>query len=257
MRTARAAGAALLVAAALTAAGCAADRGGSGGGGSARTVTVFAAASLTETFDALADEFQSAHHDVTVQLSYGGSSTLAQQIDQGAPADVFAAASPATMQTVTAGGRAAGAPVTFARNTLTIVTPPGSDKVDSVSDLGDPGLTVVVCASVVPCGSAADKMFAAAGVTPSIASRDPDVRSVLAKVESGDADAGIVYVTDAEAAGDQVRTVPVPRAVNQSTAYQIVSVAGSSQPALAADWVALVTGETGQQVLKAHGFLPP
>ncbi|HET8970270.1 MAG TPA: molybdate ABC transporter substrate-binding protein, partial [Candidatus Nanopelagicales bacterium] len=229
MRGTRAVGLALvgLALAGPALAGC--SSGGSGSEtGEGATLTVFAAASLTESFDQLKSTFQDSHPGTTVTLSYGGSSTLAEQIVQGAPADVFAAASTTTMATVTDAGRNAGDPVDFATNQLMIVTPSGNTSVTGLADLAKPELTVVLCDSAVPCGAVADKAFAAAGITPAPDSREPDVKSVLAKVVSGDAQAGVVYVTDAKAAGTTVRSVPIPADQNQSTVYPIVAVAGSS-----------------------------
>jgi molybdate transport system substrate-binding protein len=235
--------------------GCGSSSDGGGGGGT--TLTVFAAASLTESFDQLKTTFEAAHSGTTVALSYGGSSTLAEQINQGAPADVFASASVATMKTVTDAGKAAGDPVTFANNILTIVTPPDNTSVSSLEDLAKSDVAVVLCDPAVPCGAVADKMFTATGITPHVVSREADVKSVLAKVESGDADAGIVYVTDAQAAGDQVRQVDIPTSQNQSTEYQIVAVKDAPNATLAGDWITMVTGDEGQSVLKEHGFASP
>jgi molybdate transport system substrate-binding protein len=249
-----AAAAAVVVAPLL--AGC-----GSGGNqptnGSGASLTVFAAASLTESFDELSSAFERANPGTTVVLAYGGSATLAAQIDQGAPADVFAAASVQTMQTVTDARRNAGDPVTFAANRLAVVTPAGNTSITELVDLADPDSTVVLCDSAVPCGATADAVFAAAGIQPAVDSREPDVKSVLAKVESGDADAGVVYVTDAMAAGTAVREVPIPADQNRSTEYPIVAVAGSPNNVLAAAWIALVTGPEGRAVLRRHGFTAP
>lgn len=248
--------AALALVAGVTLAGCGSSPG-DGTGGSGTTLAVFAAASLTESFDALKATFESQHEGVTVALEYGGSSTLGEQIVQGAPADVFASASTKTMNTVTAAGKGAGEPVLFASNLLTIVAPPGNASVTGIESLAEPALVVVLCDAAVPCGATADAMFEAAGITPSVDSREPDVKSVLAKVESDDADAGVVYVTDAKAAGGKVREVTIPADRNRSTTYPIVAIAGSSNAALAADWITLVTGPDGQAVLKEHGFSPP
>lgn len=256
-RTRRAgAGVALLLVGGLALAGCGSSSSSAGDGGGT-TLTVFAAASLTESFDALKTTFESAHPGTTVALSYGGSSTLAEQINQGAPADVFASASATTMQTVTGAGKAAGDPATFANNILTIVTPPDNTSVSTLADLAESDVAVVLCDPAVPCGAVADKMFGSVGMTPHVVSREADVKSVLAKVESGDADAGIVYVTDAKAAGDKVREVEIPASQNQSTAYQIVAVEDSPNAGLAGDWITMVTGDEGQSVLKEHGFASP
>lgn len=226
-------------------------------GGTGTTLTVFAAASLTESFDELEATFESQHEGVDVLLEYGGSSTLGEQIVQGAPADVFASASTKTMDIVTAAGKGAGDPVVFASNLLTIVTPPGNTSVTGIESLADADLTVVLCDSAVPCGATADAMFEGASIAPSVDSREPDVKSVLAKVESDDADAGVVYATDAQASGEKVREVTIPAQQNKSTTYPIVAIAGTSRSALAADWIALVTGVDGQAVLKEHGFSSP
>lgn len=239
---------------ALLLAGCGAGSTANTGSG---TVTVFAAASLTESFNILKVAFEKANPGSTVTLSYGASSTLAQQIVQGAPADVFASASTATMKTLTDAGRTAGEPATFAQNTLAIVTPPSQTEVTSLADFANPALNIVLCATPVPCGAASDKAFAKAGIVPSVDSREADVKSVLAKVQSGDADAGLVYVTDAKAAGTKVREVAIPADQNQSTAYQIVAVKDTSNPSLAAAWVAFIRGPEGQQVLAAQGFASP
>lgn len=245
----------VLLAAALALTGCSSSSSSTPSEG--QQLTVLAAASLTESFDRLKTQFEADHPGVTVAVSYGASSTLAEQIVQGSPADVFASASTTTMTTVVDGGKADGDPVTFANNILAIVTPPSKTSVTSLADLADPDLTVVLCDVAVPCGVAADKALAKAGVTASVDSREPDVKSVLAKVTSDDADAGIVYVTDAKAAGATVREVTIPAEQNQSTAYQIVAVAGSANAALAADWVAMVTGPDGQKVLGEQGFAGP
>lgn len=245
--------AALALVAGLGLVGC----GSGSGDGTGTTLTVFAAASLTESFDELQARFEAQHEGVDVVLEYGGSSTLGEQIVQGAPADVFASASVTTMDTVTAAGKGAGEPVVFASNELALVTPPDNTSVTGIGSLSNPDLTVVLCDPAVPCGATADAMLAAAGVTPSVDSREPDVKSVLAKVESDDADAGVVYVTDAKAAGDKVREVAIPANQNKSTSYPIVVIAGSANAALAADWVALVGGPDGQAVLAEHGFSPP
>ena len=186
------------------------------------TLTVLAAASLTETFNALEKRFETDHPGVDVKLNYAGSSDLAQQIVNGAPADVFAAASDATMKTVTDAGLAAGTPTIFATNVLQIATAPGNPKgIASFADLAKPDLKVVVCAPQVPCGAAAEKIEKATGVTLRPVSEEADVKSTLGKVTSGDADAGLVYVTDVSAAGDSVQGVSFPEANQATTNYPI------------------------------------
>jgi molybdate transport system substrate-binding protein len=221
-------------------------------------LTVFAAASLNETFTALGKQFETDNPGVTVRFNFAGSSDLAQQIVNGAPADIFAAASDATMRTVTDGGAASGDPVVFAKNVLQIATAPGNPKaIATFADLAKPDLKVVVCAPQVPCGAAAQKIEQATGVTLTPVSEEPDVKSTLGKVTSGDADAGLVYVTDVAAAGSAVQGVTFPEAQQATTNYPIVVTTDAPQPELAAKFQQLVTGETGQKTLQAAGFAAP
>ncbi len=221
-------------------------------------LTVFAAASLNETFTALGKQFETDNPGVTVKFNFAGSSDLAQQIVNGAPADVFAAASDATMRTVTDGGVAAGEPVIFAKNVLQIATAPGNPKaITTFADLAKPDLKVVVCAPQVPCGAAAEKIEQATGVTLTPVSEEPDVKSTLGKVTSGDADAGLVYVTDVASAGSAVQGVTFPEAEQATTNYPIVVTSDAPQPELAAKFQQLVTGEIGQKTLQAAGFAAP
>lgn len=241
---------------ALAAAGCGdtGDDGSSSGGGS-KTLTVFAAASLTETFTAIGKSFESAHPGVKVKFSFGGSDSLAQGITQGAPVDVFASASPATMKTVTDAGDADGKPQTFTRNRLVIAVPadnPG--KVAKLQDLSRSGLKVVLCAPQVPCGAAAKKALAAAGVTVKPASQEKDVKAVLTKVTLGEADAGLVYRTDAKAAGAKVKAIEFPAAAKAINDYPIVEVKKAPQDALAKQFIQYVLGEQGESVLTRAGF---
>lgn len=221
------------------------------------TLTVLAAASLTETFDALEKRFETDHPGVDVKLNYAGSSDLAQQIVNGAPTDVFAAASDATMKTVTDAGLAAGTPKIFATNVLQIATAPGNPKgIAAFADLAEPDLKVVVCAPQVPCGAAAAKIEKATGVTLHPVSEEADVKSTLGKVTSGDADAGLVYVTDVSAAKGSVQGVSFPEADQATTNYPIVVVKNAPQAQLAQQFVDLVTGPDGQQALEEAGFGP-
>jgi molybdate transport system substrate-binding protein len=250
----------VLLAAALVAvlAGCG---GGAPDGGSApepRTLNVFAAASLTDTFTAVASRFETDNPGVEVRLNFAGSSDLAQQIVNGAPADVFAAANESTMATVSDAGQAAGPPALFATNVLQIATPPGNPKgVATFADLARPDVTVVVCAPQVPCGSATEKIEKATGVTLAPVSEEPDVKSVLGKVSTGNADAGLVYVTDVRSAGDSVDGVDFPEAEQAVNDYPIVALSSGPQPDLAASFVALVTGEVGKKALEDAGFGTP
>ena len=221
------------------------------------TLTVLAAASLTETFNALEKQFETAHPGVDVKLNYAGSSDLAQQIVNGAPADVFAAASDATMKTVTDAGLAAVSPTIFATNVLQIATAPGNPRgIASFADLANPDLKVVVCAPQVPCGAAAEKIEKATGVTLSPVSEEADVKSTLGKVTSGDADAGLVYLTDVAAAKGSVQGVSFPEAGQATTNYPITVLKDAPQAQLARQFVDVVTGDAGRQALEAAGFGP-
>ncbi|TYB44786.1 molybdate ABC transporter substrate-binding protein [Actinomadura chibensis] len=256
-----AASAALLLAAA---AGCGdVDDGGDASGkaataGRGGTLTVFAAASLTETFGALGKAFEASHPGVRVRFAFGGSSTLARQITQGAPADVFAAASPATMKTVTDAGDAAGMPRVFTRNRLVIAVP-GNDpgRVRGLGDLARPGLKVVLCAVQVPCGAAAEKALGAAGVEVKPVSREQDVKAVLTKVSLDEADAGLVYRTDAKAAAGKVKGIEFPESARAVNDYPIVEVAKAPRSALAKEFIGLVLGPRGRDALTRAGFEAP
>ncbi|MEZ5115216.1 MAG: molybdate ABC transporter substrate-binding protein [Candidatus Nanopelagicales bacterium] len=250
---------AIALAVSLGLAGCGGGAGGSegSGGSGSGTVTVLAAASLTEAFEALAETYRSEHPGVDLRLSFGPSSGLAQQVVAGAPADVFAAASDATMATVVDAGAAAGTPAVFATNRLAIVTPADSTRVGSLQDLAAPGVSVAVCQEQVPCGAATAEMLQRAGVPVEAATYEADVKAVLTKVTLGEVDAGVVYVTDARAAGDRVRVVDVPDDVNVTTSYPIAALAEAADPDAAADFVDLVLSEQGRAALAAAGFGSP
>ncbi len=240
------------------AAGCGStdDKGSSGKGG--KTLFVFAAASLTGTFTSLSKTFESAHPGVKVKFDFGGSSALAQQITQGAPADVFAAASPATMKTVTDAKDAAGTPTTFVRNRLEIAVPPSNPgKVKAFKDLADPKLKVVECAPEVPCGAAALKAIAAAGLKVKPVSQEQDVKAALTKVRLNEADAALVYRTDVKAAAGKVTGIDFPEAAQAINDYPIVTLAKAPQPDLAKQFVQLVLSAQGKSVLTQAGFESP
>ena len=221
------------------------------------TLTIFAAASLTETFDALADQFERQHPSVDVVVNYGGSSALAQQIIAGAPADVFAAASEATMQTVVDEALAAD-PVVFATNTLELVVPVGNPGgVEGLADLSRPELAIALCDPVVPCGAAAEKLLAAVGVTAAPDTLEEDVKAVVTKVLLGEADAGLVYVTDVRAAGEEVEGIEVPEADAAVNVYPAARIATAPHPELAEAWIAMLTGPAGQAALTEAGFGAP
>jgi len=221
-------------------------------------LTVLAAASLTEVFQKLATTFESENPGVHVTFSFGASSTLAQQIVAKAPADVFAAASPATMKTVTDAGDAASSPQLFVRNVLEIAAPPDNPgNVTGLSDFTKSSLKIAVCAVAVPCGAAADKVFKAAGITPQIASYEQDVKGVLTKVESGEVDAGLVYQTDVKSAGDKVKGIDFPEASNAINDYPVAALTEAKNPTAANAWIAFLQSSEARQVFSDFGFQLP
>ncbi len=221
------------------------------------TLTISAASSLTEAFTSLAAEFEDGHPGVDVALNFAGSSALAEQVNAGAPVDVLATASTSTMAVVVDAGNASD-PVTFARNELTVVAPAANEAgIESLADLAQPDVLTAICAPDVPCGAATATLLEANGLTITPATLDPDVKSVLARVVTDEVDAGIVYVTDARAAGDAVTTIPIPTGANVSTDYQVAVVTDAPQSDLAEEFVALVTGSAGRTTLTDLGFLAP
>ena len=231
---------------------------GGNGDGSRETLTVFAAASLTQTFEELEKQYEDDHPDVDVKLSFAGSSDLVAQITEGAAADVFASADTRNMDELVDADLAAGEPAEFAANTLVIAVPPGNPAgVKTLSDLADADLQLVVCAPEVPCGNAAWTVAEDAGLTLEPVSEEQSVSDVLAKVEAGEADAGLVYVTDVKGAGDKVEGIEFPEAASVVNHYPLVAVEGSDHADLAQEWIDLVLGATGQQVFADAGFGPP
>lgn len=231
----------IVLAAGLVVAGC-----GDGKDKKDKTVVVFAAASLTETFTALGKTFEASHPGVHVKFNFGGSSALAQQITQGAPVDVFAAASPATMtQSKLPGAR------TFVKNRLEIAVPPKNPgKVTGLKDLTDPKRKVVLCAPQVPCGAAAIKALGTMKVKP--VSQEQDVKAALTKVELDEADAALVYKTDVQAAAGKVKGIDFPEAANAINDYPI-----ADKSALGKEFTQLVLSPQGMQVLTQAGFEKP
>ncbi|RXR25898.1 molybdate ABC transporter substrate-binding protein [Oerskovia turbata] len=222
-----------------------------------QTLTVLAAASLRDVFTGLAEGFEAEHDGVTVALSFAGSADLADQLLAGSPGDVLATADTATMGRAVAGGDAAD-PVVFATNTLTVVVPTGNPGgVTSFADLAREDLKVVVCAAEVPCGSATATVEATAGTTIHRVSEEASVTDVLAKVTAGEADAGLVYVTDATLAGDDVEVIDVPETATVVNTYPIAVTSGVADAALAEKWVDLVTGPVGRAALAKAGFGTP
>ncbi|MFD5078847.1 molybdate ABC transporter substrate-binding protein [Streptomyces sp. NPDC058371] len=222
------------------------------------TVTVFAAASLKESFTTLGKDFEKAHPGTKVTFSFGGSDSLAASITGGAPADVFAAASPKTMAIVTDKKDAVGTPATFVRNQLEIATLPGNpDKVASLKDLTKSGLKVVLCDKTVPCGAAAQKALDASDLKLTPVSYEQDVKSALTKVELKEADAAVVYKTDVKAAGDKVEGVEFPESAKAVNDYPIALLKDAPNTETAKAFIALVQSAEGQQVLTEAGFLKP
>jgi molybdate transport system substrate-binding protein len=221
------------------------------------SITVFAAASLKESFTAIGQAFQAAHPGTKVTFAFGASSALAQQIMQGAPADAFASASSRNTQQVL-DAKLADASTAFARNVLEIAVPPGNPaKVSSLSDLAKPGVKVVLCQAQVPCGALAQQVLTKAKVAVEPVSLEADVTATLTKVELGEADAGLVYVTDVNSAGTRVRGIPIPADVNLATTYPIAALAASRSPDLTRAFVAYVLSAPGRAELSKVGFEAP
>ncbi|MFR9751363.1 molybdate ABC transporter substrate-binding protein [Nocardia sp. 004] len=241
----------------VAAAGCAAEyKTGSGEVGG--TVTVFAAASLTETFTELRTRFEAAHPGVRVVYSFGGSSTLAEQITRGAPADVFASAASKNMQQVIDKGEVTATPATFARNRLQIVVPEGNPgQVTGLADFRRPELRIALCAEQVPCGTAAATVFQAAGIGPEPDTREADVKAVLTKVELGEVDAALVYRTDVQAGGDHVEGITFPEAALAVNDYPVAPLAHAPNAAAAAAFVAFVRSDQARAVFAEAGFDTP
>jgi molybdate transport system substrate-binding protein len=223
-----------------------------------QTLQVYAAASLTDSFTQLGKGFESAHPGVKVSFDFDGSSTLVTQLAQGAPADVFASADEQNMRNAVDQNLIARHPIDFATNTLEIATPPGNPAhIASFADLAKPGIKTVVCADGVPCGTAVRQMEKNTGITIAALSEEQSVTNVLAKVESGDADAGVVYVTDVKAAGSKVDGVAFPESARVVNSYPIAVTAGSRHAKLAEQFIRYVTGAKGRKTLAAAGFGAP
>ena len=222
-------------------------------------LTVLAAASLTETFNQIGKDFETANPGTKVTFSYGGSSGLAQQITSGAPADVFASASPATMKTVTdAGDAVASDAKVFVRNQLVIAVPKGNPKgIKGLSDLTKPGVKVALCAEQVPCGAAAKKALDAAGVKLTPVTQEQDVKAALSKVKLGEVDAALVYRTDAKSASSDVDGIEFPESSGAINDYPIVVLKNAPNPTAATAFVAFVQSEPELKVLTDAGFQKP
>jgi molybdate transport system substrate-binding protein len=221
-------------------------------------ITVFAAASLTESFTQIGKDFEAANPGAKVTFSFAGSSALATQINQGAPADVFASASPATMKTVTDAGNADGTPVVFVKNQLVIAVPKGNPKaIKGLSDLTKAGVKVALCAEQVPCGAAAKTALAAANVALTPVTLEQDVKAALSKVKLGEVDAALVYRTDAKSAASDVDGVEFPESAGAINDYPIVTIKTTKNKAAADAFVAYARSDKGKAVLTNVGFQAP
>ncbi|MPZ66807.1 MAG: molybdate ABC transporter substrate-binding protein [Pseudonocardiaceae bacterium] len=237
---------------------------GDGGAGTQREwqssasgdITVFAAASLTEAFKEIEQAFEEANPGADLQFNFAGSSTLSRQINQGAPADVFASASPKQMQKVVDADNAGGDPTVFVANKLQIVVPEGNPaNVTGLADLGKQELDIALCAEEVPCGDLSQTVFEAAGITPSPDTLEQDVKAVLTKVTLGETDAGLVYRTDVAAADEaEVDGIDLPAAVEAVNEYPIVTLAEAPNAETGQAFVDYVLSDEGKAVLEDYGF---
>ncbi|MGW2371216.1 MULTISPECIES: molybdate ABC transporter substrate-binding protein [Kitasatospora] len=239
--------------------GTASTDGGTGNAPKAKgAITVFAAASLKETFTELGKKFEAANPGAKVTFNFGGSSALAASINSGAPADVFAAASPVTMKTVTDAGGASGEPRTFVKNTLAIAVPKGNPKhIAGLKDLTGSGVKVALCAKEVPCGAAALTALKAAGLNLTPVTLEQDVKGALTKVELGEVDASLVYKTDVQADAAKIDGVDFPEADKAVNDYPIAALAKAPNKDGATAFVAYVQSPEAKQVLTAAGFQAP
>jgi molybdate transport system substrate-binding protein len=221
-------------------------------------VVVFAASSLTEAFTALGDAFTAANPDAHVTFNFAGSSDLVTQINEGAPSDVFVSADDSNMTKITDASLNATDPVVIARNTFAIIVEKGNPQgITGVADLANSNLVVVLCADTVPCGKGAVKILANAGVTVTPKSLEDKVKGVVTKVTSGEADAGIVFVTDVKAAAASADGVDIPADVNVISDYPIVVTKDAQNPTAAQAFIDFVNSAAGQAILAQYGFLAP
>ncbi|TCJ93808.1 molybdate ABC transporter substrate-binding protein [Nocardia alba] len=257
IRTLRAA--ALAGAVAVAVVGCGADTepapvGDQIGG----TVTVFAAASLTETFTELGKQFEAEHPGTKVVFNFGASSALAEQIKQGAPVDVFASAAPKNMQQVVDAGEVTAKPVTFVRNRLEIAVPKGNPgQITGLADFAKPEEKIALCAEQVPCGAAAKTVFEAAGITPQPDTREADVKAVLTKVTLGEVDAALVYRTDVQAAGEKVQGIDFPESTKAINDYPIAPLAEAPNGKAASAFVTFIGTDKAKAAFVKAGFDTP
>jgi molybdate transport system substrate-binding protein len=247
----------------LTACGASSDDdatspGSASGGNLSGTVTVFAAASLTDVFGELGNRLTAANPELEVRFNFAGSSALATQIAQGAPADVFASANRTQMDVVTDAGLEAADPTVFTENLLEIAVPAGNPgDVTGLADFANPDLTLAICAPDVPCGVAATEVFDAAGITAAPDTEEEDVRAALTKVQLGEVDAALVYASDVRSAASGVEGIEFPEAEEAVNEYPICVLADAPDPGAAQAFVDLVLSDEGQAVLADAGFRRP
>ena len=219
---------------------------------------VSAAASLTDAFAEMESAFEDANPDVDVLLNFGSSSALREQILEGAPADVFASANTSNMDQVAEAGELAGAAEIFVTNSLQIAVPIGNPaEVTGLEDFAREDLLIGLCAEDVPCGDFGREALENARVIPSIDTNEPDVRALLTKIEAGELDAGITYVTDVLSASGTVEGVDIPAEVNVVAEYPLATLTGAPNPDAASAWVEFVLSEEGQAILTSYGFTSP
>ena len=243
-----------LVVALVTAVAACGSNGADGPGGSGAVVHVSAASSLTDAFTDAAASFPGGR----IELNFGASSALVEQIKGGAPADVLATADDTTMTRAIDAGLVAGRPAIFARNRLTVIVPPDNPAhISQLADVARPGVTLLLCADQVPCGRYAAEAFRKAGLTVTAASKEDNVRAVVSKVGLGEADAGVVYVTDARAAGAAVTAIDIPDDINVVAGYPAAALAEAANGAGARAFLEYLRGPAAQASLARRGFLPP
>ncbi len=221
-------------------------------------IQVLAATSLTKAFNDLGAAFAAANPGAKANFVFAGSNDLATTVNEGGPADVFASADQNNMKKVTDAANTAGEPTIFATNLLEIMVQPGNPKgITGVADLANPDLTVITCDPAVPCGTYAQQIFTAAGVTVTPKSLEENVGGVVTKMKAGEGDAGIVYATDVLAAGDTAAGVEIPKDINVIAQYPIVTVKQTTNPATAQAFIDFVLSDAGQQILASYGFTGP
>jgi molybdate transport system substrate-binding protein len=221
-------------------------------------LTVFAAASLTDVFTDLGDQLMAENPDLQITFNFAGSSALATQITQGAPADVFASANQTQMTVVTDASLNADDPAVFTENVLEIAVPPGNPgDITGLADFGDADKTLAICAPDVPCGAAATKVFDAAGITAQPDTLEEDVKAALTKVQLGEVDAALVYASDVQSAGEGVEGIEFPQAQEAVNEYPICRLTGAANPEAAQAFLDLVESDAGQQALTDAGFRTP